>query len=261
MDTITATAATAQTSDALSPLKAHDDERRSNAFNSADHTANRCGILEQPSDQSNNLLRRNLQNECIDVMTNGVAHKLAAGHEQQQQCACDHLNEINYQQQQTRCTINGDAVIAAVANGATQNKRIYGWNDVRQSNGFHHEENSKENILSINQHDMDARDTCHHRSDDKAANKSANNFLACLGDTDDNGYFDALITSDLTDAEIKLADKKCSGDTVNATSAQNSQSRERIQRRARARSESDQCEFYQLRKQQMRENQDASHVS
>lgn len=269
-----------QTSDnnAFSPLKAHDDERRSvNNTLIAEHAAavNRCMIFEQqPYDPSTNLLRQHCENG-IDV-TNGIGTmKLSAI--EHQQCACDHLNEINYQQKATPrcCTINGDAV-----SNHHLNKRIYSWNDSKQSNGFANpkeEEMSKENILSISQHEViDAtnRDVCLYRTntavDDKSAGKQTNNFLACLSENDDKNYYDALISSDLDNAEIKLVESKCFAPSdantpkhieTNSNAQQNTQPTERIQRRTRARSESDQCEFYQLRKQQMREHQHDAIVS
>ncbi|XP_031617116.1 tubulin polyglutamylase TTLL4-like isoform X2 [Contarinia nasturtii] len=115
-------------------------------------------------------------------------------------------------------------------------------NDVIKSNGFnnHIENNSnnRENGLSI------PSDGC--------------DILANLCDGQNEGYFDAMITSDLSDADMKLAmqKEKCTENQIFSNGNDQNGNDHVINkghRRTRARSsDSIQAEFYQARKQQMR---------
>lgn len=237
MDTLTPSKI--QMSDTLSPLKLNDGDEQQ--------------LYEVDENQQNNGLKRQRLSECVQMSK--IRNKT------QQPCACDHTHENGLKS--VRCistaaepqppnTTNGNKTHLKGAAHITN-----AHSDTIKSNGFYHIENGRDSILSTA-----TVDEC--------------KFLANLCDGQHEGYFDSLVSSDLSDADMKLAEEKekctehifandSAAAAVVVVAQQNGCDRVIIKghRRTRARSsDSIQAEFYQARKQQMRlQSQNGSDVS
>lgn len=211
-----------QMSENLSPLKLNDGDERQ--------------LYEVDENQENNGMKRQRFNECVQMSK--------IRNNTQQPCACEHTHENCLRT--VRCIATAAESPINITNGTMHLKGAHHTNsncDTIKSNGFYQNENSRENnVLST-------------PSDDY-------NILANLCDGQTEGYFDSMVSSDLSDAEMKLAEvkEKC----TNAIEQNNCNPViNRGHRRTRARStDSVQAEFYQARKQQMRlQSQNGSDVS
>lgn len=210
------------------------------------HTDDEQHIYEVDENQENNGLKRQRIRDGDGVQMLKIRTK-----SQQQTCASD---------QTTRClsTIAAAAAAAAVAvaapatttesptnnatNGTIQLKggtHMTHSNNVIKSNRYNHYENGRDSILPP------PSDDC--------------NILANLcGNGKNEGYFDSMVSSDLSVADMKLAEEKekciqqnhfINGDNQHSDHCDIGKG----QRRTRAHStDSIQAEFYQARKQQLR---------
>lgn len=176
----------------------------------------------------------------------------------QSQCArsCRKLSNNKIQASQTdhhqpppcNCEQNGDSIMANATNGLNHlnvnNQNNTNWTmstapatiDSIKTNGFHHRSN-KENTISAKPEEMDV---CEY------SQQIYGGHLTNLVDATRDGTLDGMVSSDLNDTELALANKKCTKEFIVTDNS------DKGQRRTRARSESDQSDFYETRKQQMR---------
>lgn len=223
MDTFTS--ANVQMTDHLSPLKIHHDDDDS-------------PIFEVDENQENNGLKRQRlsSSECVQMAK--IRNKLPA----QQPCA----------EHQNRCISTPNDASINATNGTIHVKatHITNPNDTSQSNGFYHNENSRDGITTTR-----SSDDCH--------------MLTNLCDGQNEGYFNAMVASDLCEASRKLVEEKekCTNNSQLQLNGNSDPNNDHViakgHRRTRARSsDSVQAEFYQARKQQLRlQSQKDSDVS
>lgn len=214
-----------QMTENLSPLKLNDGDD--------------AEIFEVDENQQSNGLKRQRLNDCVQMAKN---HR----NKSQQPCGCDHTHETNVRT--VRCIVSTTAASPPTnaTNGTIHLKDAHNTNhsnDVIKSNGLFHIENSRENGISTA----------------ATPNDSTNHFLANLCDGQSDDYFDSMVSSDLSDVDMKLAEEKekCTSDVFANGIDQNGCGDRNViirgHRRARARSsDSIQAEFYQARKQQLR---------
>lgn len=217
-----------QMTENLSPLKNHHDDDDDRMF-------------EVDENQENNgLKRQRLNGECVQMTKN--RNKLPS-----QPCACEHAAATLH----TRCISTAAEKPINATNGTIQLKgtHITNSNDTIQSNGFYHNENGRaENVITT------SSDDC--------------SILTDLCDGQNQGYFDAMVSSESSDASGKLPmeNDKCTNHIL--LNGNDHQHCDRAiaggHRRTRARSSDSiqSSEFYQTRKQQMRiRSQNNSDVS
>lgn len=235
MDTLTPSKV--QMSDTLSPLKLNDGDEQQ--------------LYEVDENQQNNGLKRQRLSECVQMSK--IRNKT------QQPCACDHTHENGLKP--VRCiSMAAEPQPPNATNGNKMHLKdaahiTNAHCDTNKSKGFYHIENGRDSILST-------------------ATADEYKFLANLCDGQNEGYFDSMVSSDLSDADMKLAEQKekCTehifandSGIVAVAAERNGCDRVIIKghRRTRARSsDSIQAEFYQARKQQMRlQSQNGSDVS
>lgn len=189
-------------------------------------------LVAQPinvdENQENSVDNQQCQSQCVRL-NKKICQKIASPNGQP--CACD---------------------TDMATNGIHHSNQITNWNESIKSNGFH---SRRDKEISTQTDEMDV---C-----DYQLYETGNQILANLCDATRDGSLDTMISSDLGDTEIKLAEKKCTDDiVVNGSDANGHVIDKGHHRRTRARSESDQCEFFEARKQQMRRQaQHESNVS
>lgn len=235
MEAVTAASTKLQMSDTLSPFKSHDEG---------------CKTIENSSS-----LNRQCQIEC-DISMNKILNKITPNDQNGDYSnTVNRTNEINYSVTTNDVTMT-DATNNSSYYALNGGKHVFNWMDSIKSNGFHDKENSKQPLAEMdNQYGYRNLDVQTH---DEWTNskQSANKILANLCNDDNGSYLDSIVTSDLSDAEIKLAQKKCLNDIDMVNDVQQTDYEHIVidnqQRRTRARSESDQCECYHARKLQMR---------
>lgn len=218
-----------QMTENLSPMKLNDGDEPE--------------IYEIDENQENNGLKRQRISDCVQMAKNR--------NKSQQPCACDHQHETHMKT--VRCIVSTTAESPPNAtNGMIHLKDAHNTNhpnDPHKSNGLYHIENSRENVIST------------------TASDGSNKIFANLCASQNDGYFDSMVSSDMSDVDMKLAEEKekCTADIFSNGIDQNGCDRVIIRghRRARARSsDSVQAEFYQARKQQLRlQSQHDSDVS
>lgn len=234
MEAVTAASTKLQMSDTLSPYKSHDEG---------------CKTIE-----TSNALNRQCQIEC-DISMNKILNKITSNDQHGDYSSSNRTNEINYSVSTNDVTMT-DATNNSSHHTLNGGKHALNWMDSIKSNGFHDKENSKQPLAELD-HQYGYRNLDVQTHDEWTNGKqSANKILANLCNEDNGSYLDSIVTSDLSDAEIKLAHKKCTNDIDMINDVEQNDCEhiaiDNQQRRTRARSESDQCEFYHARKVQMR---------
>lgn len=194
-------------------------------------------MYEGDENQENNGLKRQRLNDTTSVKMSKIRNKTQQ--QQLQTCATgDHMHENHLQTM--RCLTTATESPINTANGTIPLKVTTTQHSI--SNGFHRIENGRESVLST-------------QSDD---------ILAQLCDGQSEGYLDSMVvSSDLSDADMKLAVEKENATIADGLSNGNDQNGcdraiNRAHRRTRARSsDSIQAEFYQARKMRLQLQHDS----
>lgn len=248
METIIATANVQQQliENNLATYKGHDDDDKLEHQSIDD-------ILDE--NQENSVDNRQCQSQCVRSCRKLSNNKIQT-------------SQMDYQPQPCNCEPNGDLIMANTTNGLNHlnvnNQNNTNWTtlttppttDSIKTNGFHHRSN-KENTISVKPEEMDV---CEY------SQQIYGGHFTNLVDATRDGTLDVMVSSDLSDTELALANKKCTKEFIVADKSEQQQNgcnhvidNNKGHRRTRARSESDQCDFYEMRKQQMR--QEAKHES
>lgn len=195
-------------------------------------------MFEGDENQENNGLKRQRLNDTGSVQMSKIRNKMQQ-HQQLQTCAAgDHMHENHLQAM--RCLTTATESPTNPTNGTIPLK-VATTQPNSLSNGFHRIENGRESVLSTPSDDI----------------------LAQLCDGQSEGYLDSMVSSDLSDADMKLAVEKENATIVDGLSNgadQNGCDRaiNRGHRRTRARSsDSIQAEFYQARKMRLQLQHDS----
>lgn len=204
-------------------------------------------IFEVDENQENNGLKRQRLSDSTTVQISKIRNKSQQQQQQQstqQPCGGGEHTHENYHVQTMRCLTTATESPINATNGTIPLKATNTQHFT--SNGYmHHIENGRESVLST------PSDDC--------------NILANMcGDGQNEGYFDSMVSSDLSDADMKLAEEKeksSENSLTNGTIEQKGCDRTIIRghRRTRARSsDSIQAEFYQARKQRLQSQNDSN---
>lgn len=209
------------------------------------------GVLDE--NQENSVDNRQCQSQCVRYCRKLSNNKIQT-------------TQTDHQPQLCNCEQNGDSIMANATNGLNHlnvnNQNNTNWTTAPattesiKTNGFHHRSN-KENTISAKPEEMDV---CEY------SQQIYGGHLTNLVDATRDGTLDVMVSSDLSNTELTLADKKCTTEFIvtDNTEQQNGCNHviDKGHRRTRARSESDQCDFYETRKQRMcREAKHESDVS
>lgn len=240
MDTIPAAVNVQQqlTENNLATYKGHDDDGDKLEHQSID------GVLDE--NQENSVDNRQCQSQCVRFcrkLSNNKIQTSQTDHQPHQPCSCEQ---------------NGDLIMANATNGLNHlnvnNQYNTNWTtstvppttDSIKTNGFHHRSN-KENTILAKPEEMDV---CEY------SQQIYGGHLTNLVDATRDGTLDVMVSSDLSDTELALANKKCTNGQIVTDNSEHQNGCNHVidkgHRRTRARSESDQCDFYETRKQQMR---------
>lgn len=244
METITAADNVQQqqlTENNLAAYKAHDEDDKSERQSIDD-------VLDE--NQENSVDNRQCQSQCVRSCRKLSNNKIQT-------------SQTDHQPQACNCEQNGDLIMANATNGLNHlnvnNQNNTNWTtstaptatESIKTNGFHHRSN-KENTLSAKSEEMDVCDY---------SQQIYGSHLTSLADVTRDGSLDIMISSDLSDSELALADKKCTASDNSEQSNQSNRVIDKGHRRTRARSESDQCDYETRKQQKCREAQPESDVS
>lgn len=245
METITAAANVQQqlTENNLATYKGHDEDDKLEHQSIDD-------VLDE--NQENSVDNRQCQNQCVRSCRKLSNNKIQT-------------SQTDHQPQPCNCEQNGDLIMANATNGLNHlnvnNQNNTNWTmsttptttESIKTNGFHHRSN-KENTLTAKSEEMDV---CEY------SQQIYGGHLTNLADATRDGTLDVMVSSDLSDTELALVDKKCTKDIIVSDNSEQPNGCNHVidkgHRRTRARSESDQCDFYETPKQQMR--REAQHES